>query len=74
MNKLYGINPIDITIAEDFMDLTEGLEDDMIDQAEDTLTILNKYVDSIQEENIDNGKLKTILRELYVEALNTNQA
>jgi hypothetical protein len=74
MNKLYGINPIDITIAEDFMDLTEGLEDDMIDQAEDTLTILNKYVDSIQEENIDNAKLKTILRELYVEALNTNQA
>jgi hypothetical protein len=56
------------------MDLTEGLEDDMIDQAEDTLTILNKYVDSIQEENIDNAKLKTILRELYVEALNTNQA
>jgi len=54
--------------------LTEGLEDDMIDQAEDTLTILNKYVDSIQEENIDNAKLKTILRELYVEALNTNQA
>jgi hypothetical protein len=74
MNKLYGINPIDITIAEDFMDLTEGLEDDMIDQAEDTLTILNKYVDSIQEENIDNAKLKTILRELYVEALNSNQA
>jgi hypothetical protein len=74
MNKLYGTNPIDITIAEDFMDLTEGLEDDMIDQAEDTLTILNKYVDSIQEENIDNAKLKTILRELYVEALNTNQA
>ena len=74
MNKLYGINPIDITIAEDFIDLTEGLEDDMIDQAEDTLSILNKYVDSIQEENIDNNKLKNILRELYVEALNTNQS
>ena len=74
MNNLYNVNPIDITIAEDFTDLTEGLEDDMVDQAEDTLTILNKYVDGIKEETIDNGKLKTILKELYVEALNTEQA
>lgn len=74
MAKLYDVNPIDVTIAEDFMDLTEGVDDDMIDQAEDTLTILNKYVDSITEDNIDNNKLKTILRELYVEALNLEQA
>jgi hypothetical protein len=73
MDKLYGINPIDITIAEDFTDLTEGVEDDMIDQAEDTITILNKYVDSIQEEKLDNKKLKSILQELYVEALNSEQ-
>ena len=73
MNNLYDMNPIDITIAEDFTDLTEGLDDDIIDQAEDTLTILNKYVDSIQENGIDNNKLKTLLRGLYVEALNTEQ-
>lgn len=73
MDKLYGINPIDITIAEDFTDLTEGVEDDMVNQAEDTITILNKYVDSIQEENLDNKKLKSILQELYVEALNSEQ-
>ena len=73
LENLYKQNPIDITIAEDFIDLTEGLEDDMIDQAEDTLTIINKYVDSIQEEHIDNNKLKTVIRELYVEALNTEK-
>ena len=73
MGNLYDMNPIDVTIAEDFTDLTEGVDDDMIDQAEDTLTILNKYVDSIQEDGIDNNKLKTLLRELYVEALNTEQ-
>jgi DNA repair exonuclease SbcCD nuclease subunit len=73
MNNLYKVNPVDITIAEDFTDLTEGVEDDMVDQAEDTLTILNKYVDSIQENNLDNGKLKSILQELYVEALNSEQ-
>lgn len=74
MNNLYNINPIDITIAEDFTDLTEGVEDDMIDQAEDTITIINKFVDGIKEEHIDNEKLKTIMRELYVEALNLDQA
>ena len=74
MNNLYNINPIDITIAEDFTDLTEGVEDDMIDQAEDTMTIIGKYVDGIKEEHIDNEKLKTVMRELYVEALNLEQA
>ena len=74
MENLYKVNPIDITIAEDFTDLTEGVEDDMINEAEDTLTIINKYVDGIQEEHIDNNKLKTVLKELYVEALNTEQA
>lgn len=73
MNNLYNVNPADITIAEDLMDYTEGIEDDMVDQAEDTLTILNKFVDTIEEENIDNNKLKTLLRELYVEALNTEK-
>jgi DNA repair exonuclease SbcCD nuclease subunit len=74
MDKLYGINPIDVTIAEDFTDLTEGVDDDMIDQAEDTMTIIGKYVDGIKEEHIDNEKLKTMMKELYVEALNLEQA
>ena len=70
MNNLYNVNPSDITIAEDFTELGDITDDD-VDQAEDTITILNKYVDTITEENIDNTKLKTLLRELYVEALNT---
>ena len=74
LENLYKVNPIDITIAEDFTDLTEGVDDDMIDQAEDTLTIINKYVDGIKEEHIDNERLKNVLKELYVEALNTEQA
>jgi DNA repair exonuclease SbcCD nuclease subunit len=72
MNNLYNKNPADITIAEDFTELEDV--DDVIDEAEDTLTILNKYVDGIQEDSIDNNRLKTLLKELYVEALNTEQA
>ena len=74
MDKLYKVNPIDITIAEDFSDLTEGVDDDMINEAEDTITIINKFVDGISEKHIDNDKLKTVLKELYVEALNQEQA
>ena len=74
MNNLYNVNPADITIAEDLVDYSEGLDDEMVDQAEDTLTVLNKFVDNINEENIYNNKLKNILKELYVEALNQEQA
>jgi DNA repair exonuclease SbcCD nuclease subunit len=73
MNKLYNVNPIDITIVEDTIDLTEGVDDDKIDEAEDTITIINKYVDTLDNEGIDNNKLKTMMRELYVEALNLEQ-
>ena len=70
MNNLYNVNPIDITIVEDFTELTEGVDDEMVDQAQDTITILNKYVDTIQDDSIDNTVLKNILQEVYVEALN----
>lgn len=71
MNNLYNVNPVDITIAEDFTDLNEGVDDDIVDQAEDTLTILNKYIDNVKEDSISNDKLKTLMKELYIEALNT---
>jgi DNA repair exonuclease SbcCD nuclease subunit len=71
MNNLYNVNPVDITVAEDFTDLNEGIDDNMVDQAEDTLTILNKYIDNIKEDSIQNDKLKTLMKELYIEALNT---
>ena len=70
MSNLYKVNPIDVSIVEDNIDLTEGLESDIISDAEDTLTILNKYVDNLQVQDLDSGKLKSILKELYVEALN----
>ena len=74
MEAIYKINPIDVTIVEDHSDLTEGVEDDTIDQAEDTMTIIEKFVDNIKEEHINNDKLKTVLKELYVEAINQEQA
>jgi hypothetical protein len=68
INKLYQVNPIDITIAEDFTDVEDIMDDD-IDQAEDTITILNKYVDNLTTD-LEKSKLKTLFQEIYIEALN----
>ena len=42
--------------------------DDIINEAEDTLTILNKYVDSMQIQG-DRQRLDNLIRNLYHEAL-----
>ena len=68
VNKLYQVGPADLSIVEDMSEL-EG-DDSDIDQTEDTPTILNKYVDNLSTDGMDKNKLKNILKELYVEALN----
>ena len=66
MDKLYAVDVADISIAENF-DQDLNIEDDMINEAEDTLTILSKYVNSL---NIDNKKeLDNLLISLYNESL-----
>jgi len=73
LNSLYEVGPADITIVEDFTVLTEGLEDDSIDQAEDTMTIINNFVDGQTGSQLDNSRLKSLLHELYVEAQSLEQ-
>ena len=68
INNLYKVSPVDIAIAEDFAELEET-EEDIVNETEDTTTILNKYVDNLTTD-LNKDKLKVLLRELYVEALN----
>jgi DNA repair exonuclease SbcCD nuclease subunit len=69
MDALYKVQPLDLTIVEDFTDYTELADSDVIDQADSTTVILDKYVDSV-DLNVDKPKLKNILREIYIEAQN----
>ena len=46
------------------------LDQELVDQAEDTMTILSKYIDNLTI-NVEPVKLKSIMQELYVEALST---
>lgn len=69
IDTLYKSGITDISIVEDFTDITTGTED-VVDQAEDTMTLLSKHIDNLTL-NVDNDKIKNLMRELYVEALNT---
>lgn len=70
IDNIYKSGVCDISIVEDFTEI--GIEDDqeLVDQAEDTMTILSKYIDNLTL-NVEAEKLKTLMRELYVEAVNT---
>jgi hypothetical protein len=65
MERLFSIGPADVKIEDD---LSLSDEEIVVDTAEDTLTILNKYVDSLEIET-DKGKIKEELRILYAEAI-----
>jgi DNA repair exonuclease SbcCD nuclease subunit len=67
MDKVYKSQPHDVSVVEDFTDYTQISDEDVIDQADDTMTTLSKYVDSLQID-LDKERLKTYMREVYVEA------
>jgi len=73
IDNLYKVGVSDLSIVEDFTDVNVDLDQDIIDQAEDTITILSKYIDNLTLD-VEPEKLKTLMRELYVEALNTEVA
>ena len=67
INELYKVDPLDINIVENFMEIQEEVD---VDQSEDTMTIIHKCVDST-ETDLDKGKLKNVMNMVYKEALNS---
>lgn len=67
IEAIYKNNPAQLTIVED-IDLTSYEDDDTINEAEDTVTILSKYIEGM-EINADKSKLDSLMRNLYMEAL-----
>jgi len=68
LDKLYQHKVIDVTVVEDMSDFV--IEEESIDMAKDTLTIINDEID--HDDNIEEkGKIKQIIRELYMEGLSS---
>ena len=72
MEKLYQSNPTNIQIVDDHMNLDLDDDSDIVNEAEDTLTILSKYIDNMSDK-VDKKRLDTLMRSLYNEALYIEQ-
>lgn len=69
VNSLYNNGIYELKIIEDFSEFESGEVEESID-LEDTLDVLDSYIDSIETDS-DKGKIKSFMRELYLEASNT---
>jgi len=68
MDKIYAVSPTDITIVEDMTQFTDNEEENSVNESEDTLTILSKYIDGLQMV-VDPDKMKAHMREIYMESI-----
>jgi len=71
VDKLEKSQPIDIQVVEDHFHLDLEEDSDIIDQAEDTITIVKKYVDTL-DESVDKVRLEKLMQDLYQEALSVS--
>lgn len=67
-DSIYKAGPLDIQVVEDPSVLLENQEDMEVDEAEDTSTILRKYIDTLTLP-VDNNKMKDFMLDVYNEAL-----
>ena len=69
MDRLYKeISVTDLKVVEDFSDLSADLvHDDVVEGAQDTLSLLDRYVDEI-DTILDKDRIKSKLKSLYIES------
>lgn len=67
MDRLYDCGVTKITIVEEF-DNSEWTQEEIVDLAQDTVTLINNEVDALEEVK-DKGRMKQLIRELYLESL-----
>lgn len=68
ISKLEKCGVVDIQVVEDHLNLNLEDDSDIIDEAEDTLTILRKVINGI-DTNVSKKELDKFLTSLYTEAL-----
>jgi len=72
LDRLYkNISVHELKILEDYSDLNHtNVSDDVVEGSEDTMTLVNNYVDQLPID-LDKDKLKVMIKEMYIEAQDT---
>ena len=68
MDELIKAEPLNIQVVEDHLNLNLEEDEDLVNEAEDTLTILSKHIDGMGD-TIPKKRLDSLMRSLYNEAL-----
>jgi len=68
MDKIVKANPINIQVVDDNLNLNLESAEDLVDEAEDTITIMSNYIQQMPD-NVPKTKLDSLMRSLYNEAM-----
>lgn len=69
MDQLYAQNPIDVNLIEEVEHLV--IYEEAVDESEDTVTIIHKYIDKVSNQNLNTFKLKDIMTDLHNKAISS---
>lgn len=67
IDRVNSFDPVNLQVVEDVAQLNLDSEDDIIDEAEDTITIIRKCISGLELENTQ--EVETLFYELYSDAL-----
>ena len=67
MDRLYESGVAKITVVEEIID-SEWTKEEIVDLAQDTVTLINNEIDSIDEVE-DKARMKKLIKDLYMESL-----
>ncbi len=70
IDKIEKVNPIEIQIVEDHLNLGMEDDEDIVNEAESTIDIFKKYIETSESKGVDKKKIEKTILELYHEALN----
>ena len=65
LDALMKVNPYDVKIVEKVDNIS--FDDEIVNQTEDTMTLLDKYVDDL-ETDLNKSKIKSLIKNIYQEA------
>lgn len=71
IDKLEKSGPIHVQVVEDHLNMNLESNEDIINEAEDTLTILRNYVDAL-DIGTNKDKVDAFIKDLYTEALSVS--